>query len=223
MKRYHYTASDLLKNPNNYMYTPYGGREFIKSYLNDRRFHINRFKILGVEQNLTETDIHICESSRCLLQENKNSRVFSHMSSINSFEDLKEVVTEDLLMSLLRSQFSGESNGAIKNAVDVLVQRFEVTKKLFDKYYSINLRKGEGENENIRLYWLFSVVLTLYYVKTKNTKYLSTVLKVNDLLCSLKDDRLIKIPKQGLELLLTKEVEIIVFLCDIVDGSSSCA
>jgi len=54
---------------------------------------------------------------------------------------------------------------------------------------------------------LFSLLLILFYAKTKNTKYLSTLLKVTDLLLSLNNKLLVKdMPMQGLLLVLSYEI-----------------
>lgn len=74
----------------------------------------------------------------------------------------------------------------VKKCLDCLLQRFEVTKKLYE-VYSVGFKKGEGSNTLIVLYWLLALSLGLYYVKTKSIKYLSTLLKTCDLLCSLPD------------------------------------
>ena len=116
---------------------------------------------------------------------------------INQLVDSKEILTKEWL--------------------DYLVQRFEVTKKIY-KIYLPGFRKGNGETDIIRLYWLFSLSLTLYYAKTKNIKYLSTLLKINDLLCSLGSYFIRKVPIQGLELVLLIEVDSIKSLARSIKG-----
>ena len=80
-------------------------------------------------------------------------------------------------------------------------------KKIYKNYHLNDFRSGRGDNEIVRLYWLFSLLLTLVYFETKNIKYLSTLLKVNDLLCSLNENDLLTIPIGGIELILLKEVQ----------------
>ena len=100
----------------------------------------------------------------------------------------------------------------------MLVQRFEVTKKIY-KNYHINFRKGEGESDVVQLYWLFALSLTLYFCATKKIKYINTLLKVSDLLCSL-DDKLLSqsIPPQGLSLILLVELLSVKYLSKNIDG-----
>jgi len=209
MIKYEYTEANRLQNPHKYMYTAFQGGDFIRSYLDDRKAHIKKLETHKREQELDVVDRYLCESSRFLLEENGYSQFDFPIKMISFFAQQNQVVTEELLMSLVAGQFSGDQDKMVKYWIDFLVQRFEVTKKLYERYCSINLRKGEGKASNIRLYWLFSLLLTLYYAETKNIKYLSTVLKVNDLICSLDDHFLDKIPKQGLQLILCKEIECI--------------
>ena len=222
MSDYEYTSVNRLQNPHAYMYTPFGGKDFIQAYFQDRDFHNRRFDLLTAQQKLTSTDSYLYKSSRYLLEENKHSVPLPFMSSVMSFVDSEEIITEKILFSLLGAQFSGESHDTLKKIIDALVQRFEVTKKLFYKYHTLDLRQGKGESQNAYIYWLFSLVLTLYFHGTKNVKYLSTILKVNDLLCSLENQYLAKIPIQGLKLVLSKEVESISMLINIHSESSSC-
>jgi len=72
----------------------------------------------------------------------------------------------------------------------------------------------------VRLYWIFALLLALYYSETKNIKYLNTLLKVNDLLCSLDNDLMRKIPTQGLVLVLSVEVEGVQLLAKNLEGVS---
>ena len=58
--------------------------------------------------------------------------------------------------------------------LDRLVQRFEVTKKLYEEYF-IGFRKGRGHNNLIKLYWLFALVLSIYYSETNQIKYLNKI------------------------------------------------
>ena len=133
MKHYEYTAFDRLQNPHNYMYSPYGGKEFIRTYLNDRNFHISSFNTLGVEKKLTDTESYLCESSRYFLEENKYSTALPSMVLITSVMNSKKIITEDLLMSLLGAQFSGQHDDMMKNIIDTLVQKFEVKKNYKSK------------------------------------------------------------------------------------------
>lgn len=222
MKNYEYTDVNRLQIPHKYMYTPYQGSTFIRSYFSDREKNVRRFKLQEMTQELAKIDSYLCESSLLLLAENFCPLVYESVESISHFDTKTRVITEELLTSLIVSQFSNDQHKCIKHWIDFLTQRFEVTKKLYEIYHSNNLRKGEGKAENVRLYWLFSLLLTLYYSGTNNIKYLSTLLKVNDLICSLDDDLLRTIPKQGLLLVLSKEMESIRELSSNLNGDLFC-
>ena len=65
---------------------------------------------------------------------------------------------------------------------------------------------------------MFALSLTLFYDSTKNIKYLSTLLKITDLLCSLDVDELLhKIPIKGLLSILVIELLSIKLLAKKID------
>ena len=68
--------------------------------------------------------------------------------------------------------------------LDRLIQRFEVSKKLYTRYQP-GFRKGQGESGQVDLYRQLGLVLCLRYHATGQLRYLSTLLKLTDLLCSL--------------------------------------
>jgi hypothetical protein len=116
------------------------------------------------------------------------------------------VSTLTLLHALIARQLTNNQGAIIKDWLDRLIQRFEVTKKIYEIYPS-GFRKGEGANTSVHLYWLFSLALCLFYSSSNEIKYLSTLLKVNDLLCSLPEYSLNdNIPKFGLSVVLAAEI-----------------
>ena len=123
----------------------------------------------------------------------------------NIFLD-ESVKTSILLDTLFGSILLDVNNINNKIWLDRLVQRLEVTKKIYEKYLS-GFRKGRGQNNLIKLYWMFALVLSIYYVITNQIKYLSTIIKVCDLITSLPDSDLFRdIPKYGLDLILSSEI-----------------
>ena len=79
----------------------------------------------------------------------------------------------------------------IRPYVDTLLQRFEVTKRLYE-YYNKGLRNGSGNYNDVSFYWQFTIILSITYIHTNNLKYLNTVLKISDLILSLPLDHNIK-------------------------------
>ena len=70
----------------------------------------------------------------------------------------------------------------------------------------------------VQLYWMFALSLILYFCATKKIKYMSTLLKVSDLLCSLDLELLNKsLPSQGLSLILLVELLSVKLLSKTID------
>lgn len=67
------------------------------------------------------------------------------------------------------------------NELNLLLKRFEVTKKLFESYDSNYRPIDKTKFCNYRLYVLFSYVLCLSYEKDNKLQYLNALLKVNDI------------------------------------------
>jgi len=91
---------------------------------------------------------------------------------------------DTLLTNILIGSDSLDINNEIYSWLNALVQRFEVTKKLWSHYLP-GFRKGQGVNDNLVLYQYFSLILAISYYEHSELQYLSTLLKVNDLLLSL--------------------------------------
>jgi hypothetical protein len=231
---YEYSEVNRLDRPHKYMYTSYQGSNFLDAYFSDRLKHLKSFQQIkgGKYKNKVDLFLH---SRAAIVLKNFLDREFSdefdellkaiidwkisikldgslvdnvdgNIIDLSSFNISSEVNSENLLVSLLSSQLNEGNESLIKFWLDLLVQRFEVTKKLYESY-PVNFRKGEGRNDIVRIYWLFALSLSLFYCVTKSIKYLSTLLKVTDLLCSLEENPLNKnIPPQGLSLILLVEL-----------------
>jgi len=97
-----------------------------------------------------------------------------------------DIDTMELLLSLLNA-ITNEAMSQelqVKEWLNRLVQRFEVAKKLYTGY-PLGSRKGSGEYDQIIIYALFAFLLSLYYGKGGNIRYLNTLIKLNDLICSV--------------------------------------
>lgn len=137
-------------------------------------------------------------------QESSNLAGFAKiLATLNITEKIK---TLDLLHALIAIQLTDIQGSDTKFWLDRLVQRFEVSKKIYESYLP-GFRKGEGAKTSVRLYWLFSLALNLFYVKSNEIKYLNTLLKICDLLCSLPKNMLNgHIPENGLSAVLAAEI-----------------
>ena len=244
MIKYKHTEFNRLISPDNYMYTPFEGSSFLKAYYSDRLRHLEMF--WGLDEKNHETQIPFWLHSRTLsalrkklnankkfytelvrkhtnLDYNPNADNYSKeevasVSNLLFFDIHSDIKTKDLLTSLLANQLDFSNSNLVKFWLDQLVQRFEVTKKIYEVYPK-NFAKGKGESKSICLYWMFSLSLILYYEDTSSVKYLNTLLKIIDLLCSL-DDRILidSVPSQSLCFLLLVEMVNIRLLSENIEG-----
>ncbi|MBL7074358.1 hypothetical protein ISS37_03855 [candidate division KSB1 bacterium] len=127
---------------------------------------------------------HAWLADNFLLQKG-NSGLSRKKEILESFSPDRKVETMSLLISLFSNILSNlKHSPLVKMWMDRLVQRFEVTKKLYERYKP-GFRKGEGKSERLILYALFAMILSIYYYKNKNLKYLNALLKINDTLISV--------------------------------------
>jgi hypothetical protein len=240
---YEYTEVNRLDRPHKYMYTLYQGREFLDAYARDRLKHLKNFQQIKGQEYKNKVNLSLYSRTLPILKSFLDKEFFDEFdeslkaiidweSSIKSnpflvdntmvdlsyFDISSEINSEKLLVSLFNSQLNDGDENLIKFWLDLLVQRFEVTKKIYESY-PVNFRKGEGRSYIIRLYWLFALSLTLFYCSTKNIKYLSTLIKVTDVLCSLDEKSLGQdIPPQGLSLILLVELLSVKLLSKNIEG-----
>jgi len=228
---YLYNQRNLLDIPEKYMYTKYQGVALIQSYFNNRNNVMKKCRgnisessspslvvqkaFIVIKQNLLNKPPGVLESFCPQFKQediNNNSPVNDDLALLqmnklmNNISLGQQVKTSTLLDGLFASILLDVTNVINKIWLDRLVQRFEVTKKLYEEYLP-GFRKGQGHNNLINLYWLFALVLSIYYVETNQIKYLSTIIKVCDLITSLPFKDLDKnIPEFGLDLLLSSEI-----------------
>jgi hypothetical protein len=234
---YKYTKINLLNAPQNYMYTLYQGSEFLDAYFQNRLESLKRLKTIKGRKNKLQLflyskatilikdflDKEISNDSLIPIIDWKCDIKFDYsyindrLSTLSSFNMNNEIYTQSLLESLINNQLNKSDENLIKFWLDLLVQRFEVTKKIY-KSYSVNFRKGNDRSDMVQLYWMFALSLILYFCATKKIKYMSTLLKVSDLLCSLDLELLNKsLPSQGLSLILLVELLSVKLLSKTID------
>lgn len=214
------------------MYTKYQGIELIQSYFNNRNnlikqcrnsksesntsslitlktFQVIKEKLSKVAPEMLELyypKYLLDESSDFHLSCDSDIDLISTPNSIKNISIDQSVQTLVLLDSLFVSLLKNTHNVINKIWIDHLVQRYEVTKKLYVEYQP-GFRKGCGLNNSIKLYWYFAIILIVYYLQTNKIKYLNTLLKVCDLISSLPFNALNRdIPNFGLDLVLSTEI-----------------
>ena len=240
MIKYEYTQDNRLKSPHKYMYTPYSGVDFIAAYISDRRTYLKDIKKSGLNDSTsayvslyaksckilidyakisvaTDELKEILDSNAQKVYQGQSTHVFD-VASLSSFKVASVINSENLLVSLLDSQVNGGDQKLIKYWLDLLVQKFEVTKKIYH-HYPINFGKGLGPNDSLEVYWILLLSLSLFFSQTKNIKYLNTMLKISDLLCSLDKNIVLKnIPKNFFTIVLMQELNSVKSLSERTDG-----
>lgn len=207
---YPYTSQNRLVEPHTYMYTAFRGVSFLRDYLSDRDFAIRRYASRHraedeADRALALRAFHVLEqrldvlgpgSGRELrgILEKAIGRDALHAgaavgsawlgAALDSTTTADRVATQELLLGLIGAQLTDTQSESAGAWLDRLVQRFEVTKKIYDAYQP-GFRRGEGSHYSPRLYSLFALALCLFYAQTQDLRYLNSLLKTCDLLCSL--------------------------------------
>jgi len=211
---YQYTQTNRLEEPHSYMYTQFEGEALLSSFNVARMASIRTLSAMPFSAATTEItfynqvaaflgkffdsigagdrfrqvlSVSTHASGRTTDHSVDDSTIEELSGQLSNFDLTEPVATQDLLHAIIAAQLVGVPDTRIKLWTDRLVQRFEVTKKLYATYLP-GFRKGDGTNSAVQLYWLFALALSLNYVSTRQVKYLSTLLKVCDLLCSLPEN-----------------------------------
>ena len=167
---YSYTENNLLENPHKYQYSKFEGVEFFTKHENDRtsgiKFFEKRLKKLNEKQLNTSTNL-----------------------SYGSVKEDENLILKEFLIYLYQSDESVLMEE--KTTIELLIKRFEVGKKLYFTYDLKEIRKSSIEFDELLNYPLFSLVLQKYYRYTQSQQklvYLNAILKVNDIISSVKSD-----------------------------------
>ena len=224
---YDYTKINRLNSPHNYMYSSYQGSKFFDFYFQDRIKKIKSLQNKKYEKyqqklqlliyprvNKFLNKILVKKFSKDLLLKKLNYNIKKKIDvdkqcrfkPLSSFSIRKEVKIECLLLSIINSQLIQKNTKLVKFWLDLLVLRFEVKKKIYPSY-KVNFRKGKGDSNIASLYLMLAISLILFFCSTKKIKYMNTLLKVSDLICSLDTKYLVKvIPTDTLSFILLIEL-----------------
>ena len=189
---YRYVESDLLRQRYHYMYTPYEGPAFLRAYLSHRRQLKDELSVLR-HQSLAHPskDLEISEEIRqACLQDSSHlgQRPLQSrpLAVLPAQPGQCEFTTMDLLLDLWYCFAYDPPRAELQGPawLDVLVSRFEVTKRLYGGYTAslkpVERKRGPAEN-----YALLASLLMHRHRAGNNIKYLNAVLKLNDLLASI--------------------------------------
>jgi cytidine diphosphoramidate kinase len=164
---YSYTKKDLLKYPHKYQYSRFEGEDFYKTFFSDRKKTLDSLGNKIKRMKIGTVDLKI---TSFLKEDSLVLKSFLlHLYSCNSVDILKE-------------------NFKI---MELLIKRFEVSKKLYLSYNAKDMKKSSLEYSELLNYPLFSLVLQKYYYQDNTQQryvYLNAVLKVNDIISSIEND-----------------------------------
>ena len=161
---YTYSKGDLLEASQKYQMSPFHGTDFLNSYKIDRKTILNQ-----LDSKITKK-ITLSELIKTLLSSEK----FLSNTSITKF-------TTEILLSTFLNKSQLTSNDKI--ILSKLVKSFEIKKKIFTEY-DFNKNTFSIDYKNLRNYILFSLLCAREFEKSRNLKYLNTVLKLNDIISS---------------------------------------
>ena len=169
---YPYTQRCQVESPCKYTYTEYGGSEFLAAYLRSRSPY------------MTIGDMPILAD---LVEEVRSLFISADKSSVKTnILDLNKVSIEDVLESLSSAIIVRGDKASSVGCLNKLIQRFEVSKRLYSSYNE-GLTRGHGEYHDLKRYLIFGYILAFAYFNSQNLQYLSTLLKVCDLIISSAD------------------------------------
>jgi len=182
---YKYSTVNPLKNKQLYMYSDYSGVKFIKCYKQSRNKAILKCKkkliknkdkkdILEKISNLDKNNQKVIIKLFLNLLKDKTDFIKKNSNKIQS-----NIIVDDI--DYLFNQLLNEEN-IEKIKIDNLVKKFEI-KKSFSLYIEQSFSKNllyDDINEMYHL--LFSYINSQYFILSKSFKYLSVLLKLNDLL-----------------------------------------
>ncbi len=185
---YSYANGDLLRSRNTYYYSKYGGVGFLRAWREQRK------NILDKLPKASEVDIR-----------------FEVSGILEIDEEIKEgngVCALDLLGSVYKSFVAcseGKEYVAAKKYVDIIVNRFEVTKRIHEEYNSDLKPVDKKAYSNMNLYILAATLFEFVYRKTGDIKYLNVLLKILDTLCAY-NKKLLDLKRSELAWLLKNEL-----------------
>lgn len=168
---YEYTAHNQFDSPHLYMYSSYHGSGFFNAYFFDREKRLTCYSDKLRLHDKTKLD---------LMQLSKKITAEMCISNFSIDCEIELMLLQKGIINL----FINERLMLAEKWLALIIQRYEVTKKLYAKYLP-GFRIGVGCYRDVMRYVEFSFCLTLAYQATRNLQYLSTLLKVNDLLLSI--------------------------------------
>lgn len=166
---YSYTAADRLETPNTYMYTPFEGKALLDSWAQDRK---------ALAESLGES-----AQWDWLLMAQEPPQEITALTALDWQADVL-LSQEVYLGAALAFSRATPLEGRFKERFDTLLQRFEVTKKIYHNY-GPGFRKGSGEVRDLATYGLAAWCFTQAWKEKNNLKYLNVLIKLLDTISSV--------------------------------------
>lgn len=161
MIEYNYCDKDLLRYPEKYQMSAYGGIWFLHAYSNSRH-------------NVLEK-LNVCSSESF-------GKFIIENFAVNEIS-IDFIHTTKFLSLTLIEKINKNINKQNEVILDVFLKKFEVKKKIFTKYDKQYKEKTE-DYFDLENYILLSANFIVTYQQTMNLKYLNACLKLNDLVIS---------------------------------------
>mgnify|MGYP001243934396 FL=1 len=163
---YSYANTDLLEFPQKYQMTPFEGREFLSSYEKTRQKILDKIKNNQTVNSLSHT-----------------LELLQKQFLIDIKSDQKIFVTSNQLSSiLLRLQHQKETQQETK-FIMALLKKFEIKKRIFSEY-DHELKENSTDFKILTNYILLAAICAKKFQDNSNPKFLNTLLKLNDTICS---------------------------------------
>ena len=191
---YPYSQKNDLESPEYYMYSSYGGKEFLEEYFADRKRFLKLItKKIYQDRGIEPQEIHedFQKSFQAIFEIVNQLQCEHHLFGQCDLEGLYSswinrgtINTENALTILLKNLLkdSTSSNKKIYPLLNFFLGRYEVKKYIQDAYFST---KSLVKKDNLFLYAMASLCMILYFRISQNLKFLNASLKLNDLLCAL--------------------------------------
>jgi len=163
---YSYTNTDLFEFPQKYQMTPFEGREFLSSYEKTRQKILDKIKNNQTVNSLSHT-----------------LKLLQKQFLIDIKSDQKIFVTSNQLSSiLLKLQHQKETQQETK-FIMALLKKFEIKKRIFSEY-DHELKENSTDFKILTNYILLAAICAKKFQDNSNPKFLNTLLKLNDTICS---------------------------------------
>jgi methionyl-tRNA formyltransferase len=170
MPGYKYATGDLLEERNTYFYTTFEGKVFLDSWSESRNEILKKLP----EPQICEPSGEI--ESLCMLK--------------LRIETDEVVQSESLLNTLYHELFNMDSSNRKKNKeleamVDLMVQRFEVSKRIHKEYWKKFRAVDKRNYKNLSLYVQAAEVYEIAYDVFKKLTFLNVLIKILDTICAV--------------------------------------